>query len=67
MPVIGACCHELRIEDVDNIWRVIYRIDPETILVVDVFDKKTEKTPRRVIAVCKERLALYDSEQGRIS
>ena len=41
MPAIGSRCHELRIRDQDQNWRVIYRIDPDAIVIVDVFAKKT--------------------------
>ncbi|MCC5620054.1 type II toxin-antitoxin system RelE/ParE family toxin [Nostoc sp. CHAB 5715] len=37
MPSIGAHCHELRIRDVDKNWRIIYRIDDDAILIVEVF------------------------------
>ncbi len=61
MPVIGARCHELRIQDTNKSWRIIYRIDADAILVVDVFEKRTQTTPQGVISTCARRLALYDS------
>jgi phage-related protein len=61
MPSIGARCHELRIQDEDRTWRIIYRIDEDAILILDVFSKKTQKTPQNVIEVCKRRLTQYDS------
>lgn len=63
MPIIGARCHELRIRDQDFHWRVIYRTDPDVVLVADVFPKKMETTPANVIAVCRRRFADYDKEQ----
>jgi phage-related protein len=63
MPSIGPGCHELRISDKDSTWRVIYRIDPEAILVLEVFQKKTQQTPKSVIDVCKKRLSQYDSDR----
>lgn len=60
MPSIGARCHELRIVDVDRTWRVVYRIDSDAVVIVDVFPKTTQQTPVRVIADCKRRLKLYD-------
>ena len=59
MPNIGARCHELRITDKDGIWRIIYRIEPDAIVVLDVFPKKTQTTPKPVIEQCKARLAQY--------
>ncbi len=61
MPSIGPRCHELRINDENVIWRIIYRIDPDAIIIVEVFKKKTNKTPKQVIGVCKRRLRDYDS------
>jgi phage-related protein len=61
MPNIGKRCHELRVQDVDNGWRTLYRIDDDAIIIVEVFEKKTQSTPHAVIDVCKRRLALYDS------
>jgi len=62
MPSIGAGCHELRIQDKNVSWRIIYRTDPDAIVMVDVFEKKTGRTPKRVIDTCKARLKEYDSE-----
>lgn len=62
MPTIGARCHELRITDESVRWRIIYRIDPDAIVVLDVFKKSTAKTPRGVIDACKKRLRDYDDE-----
>ena len=60
MPSIGPRCHELRVVDEENTWRVVYRIDADAIVVADVFPKTTQQTPVRVIADCKRRLRLYD-------
>jgi phage-related protein len=49
MPAIGPRCHELRINDVGQTWRIIYRIDEDAIVVADVFAKKTPQTPNSVI------------------
>ena len=60
MPVIGKRCHELRLVDENVTWRIIYRIDSDAIIILEVFDKKTGKTPKGVIDTCKSRLRLYD-------
>lgn len=60
MPSIGRRCHELRIVDAGKTWRVIYRLDPDAIVIADVFQKLTTSTPGRVITDCMRRLALYD-------
>jgi len=61
MPSIGSRCHELRVNDVDTTWRLIYRIDPDAIVIAEVFAKKTEKTPKDVVEACKKRLKEYDN------
>jgi phage-related protein len=62
MPSIGPRCHELRIPDPETgmTWRVIYRLDPDGVLVAEVFAKKTRQTPKNVIEVCKRRFKRYD-------
>ena len=60
MSVIGSGCHELRVRDEGHDWRVIYRVDPDAIVVVSVFSKKSRRTPPEVIEVCRKRLAAYD-------
>jgi phage-related protein len=60
MPSIGRRCHELRIPDSKVSWRVVYRIDEDAIVIVEVFSKKTGKTPKSVIETCKSRLREYD-------
>ena len=61
MPSIGARCHELRITDTTGTWRIIYRIDSDAIVIAEVFEKKTSRTPRRVIERCQQRLHRYDA------
>ena len=61
MPSIGRRCHELRIGDADHDWRVIYRIDSDAIIILEVFPKAGPKTPRNVIARCRRRLRDYES------
>jgi len=60
MPAIGERCHELRIVDIDVTWRLIYRVDPDAIVIVDVFSKKSRTTPQSVITRSKKRLREYD-------
>lgn len=60
MPSIGPRCHELRVTDKTFVWRLIYRIDEDAIVLVEVFKKKTPKTPKQIIEVCKARLKDYD-------
>lgn len=60
MPAIGRRCHELRIPDEDATWRIVYRIDPDAIVILEVFSKKSQQTPKAVIATSRERLRRYD-------
>ena len=66
LPVqrIGGRCHELRILDEDKTWRIVYRIDLDAIVIVEVFAKKTSQTPKHIIDTCKKRLARYDQLAG---
>lgn len=43
-----------------NPWRIVYRNDPDAIVILEVFSKKSPTTPKRVIEVCKKRLKHYD-------
>jgi phage-related protein len=62
MPGIGKHCHELRVNDSENKkeWRIIYRIDDDAVIILDVFAKTTQKTPKQVMDNCQKRLKLYD-------
>jgi phage-related protein len=62
MPSIGRRCQELRINDENRTWRIVYRIDDDAIVILAVFDKKTNATLRHVIDTCKERIRRYDDE-----
>jgi phage-related protein len=61
MPSIGRNCHELRINDRNQTWRIIYRTDLDAVIIVEVFEKKTEQTPHHVTETSRKRLKLYDS------
>ena len=63
MPSIGVSCHELRIRDAEQNWRIVYHIDNDAILILDVFSKKTQTTPQSVIDICKKRLSKYDQDK----
>jgi len=62
MPGIGTRCHELRVNDEKLTWRIVYRIDVDAIVILDIFEKKTQKTPKSVIDTCKARLKMYENE-----
>jgi phage-related protein len=60
MPSIGRRCHELRVSDDKVSWRIVYRIDEDAIVILEVFSKKTGKTPMSIIDICRTRLREYD-------
>jgi len=61
MPGIGVRCHELRVTDTTATWRVIFRIDEDAIVLLEVFSKKAQNTPQYVIKTCKKRIKGYDN------
>lgn len=61
MPSIGAACHELRVRDENRTWRIMYHVDTEAIVILEVFAKTTNQTPKSVINTCRSRLKLYAS------
>lgn len=60
MPAIGAHCDELRSQDANVIWRIVYRLDGDAVIIIEVLSKKTPTTPRGVLDVCRRRLNAYD-------
>jgi phage-related protein len=60
MPSIGKRCHELRIDDENATWRIVYRTDSDAIVILEVFEKKTRQTPKQVIDNCQQRIRKYD-------
>ena len=60
MSDIGPRCHELRVRDENRDWRIVYRIDEDRILIIEVFKKTTRQTPNSVVKLCRRRIADYD-------
>ena len=65
MPSIAPRCHELRILDGDVTWRIVCRVDPDAVILAEVFAKKTQATPKSVRESCRRRLSAYDVLTGR--
>ena len=61
MPSVEKRCHELRINDIDNAWRILYAVESDAIVILEVFQKKTDSTPDSVIAVSRRRIRMYRS------
>lgn len=60
MPSIGRHCYELRVRDTGQNWRIVYRVDEDAIVIVEVFAKKSSTTPKKAIETCRTRLKAYD-------
>lgn len=60
MSGIAPRCHELRVQDEGATWRIIYRLDPDAVIIAEVFSKKTQQTPTTIVANCRHRLRRYD-------
>jgi phage-related protein len=56
MPIIGNACHELRVQDAGVTWRIICSVHADAIVILEVFEKKTTKTPKSVVRACDKRL-----------
>lgn len=61
MPAIGKACHELRVQDQNRTWRIVYHVDANAIVILEVFAKTTQQTPKSVIRTCTARLFGYTS------
>ena len=59
MPDIGKGCHELRIVDETRTWRIVYGIEADAIVILEVFSKTTRATPDAILRICRKRLKQY--------
>ena len=62
LPDVGRGCGALRIRDAEHNWRIMYRIDADAVLILEVYSKKTRKIPDEVIRRCKQRIKRYESD-----
>lgn len=62
-PLSDVCptCGALRVRDGEGNWRIMYRIDPDAVVVLEVYSKKTSRIPQAVIDRCKRRIKEYDA------
>lgn len=65
MPAIGLRCHELRVTDEEDTWRILYHVTDDAVVILEVFSKKTRTTPKRMLDSAKARLKKYlrDAEE----
>jgi len=45
--------------------RIVYHVEPDAVVVLEVFSKKTEATPTATLDNCRRRLAAYQEAAGR--
>lgn len=57
----GAAPYEFA--DAQHNWRIVYRVDQDAVLVLEVYAKMTRKIPDEVLERCKRRLRQYDDPQ----
>jgi hypothetical protein len=63
---IGPRCHELRVQDENRTWRIIHRVDRDAVIIVEVFAKTSQTTPKSVVELSQDRLGRYDrASKGR--
>lgn len=66
LPIVGANVREIRIRESSGAFRVIYQATlPEAVLVLNAFQKKTQKTPRHEIDKARVRLSDYLARGSR--
>src|SRR6516165_9917520 len=65
LPIVGPRCGALRVRDGEHNWRIMYRVDRDAVLVLEVYAKKARAIPQEVIDRCKKRLTNYDEAVKR--
>ena len=58
MPEVGWRCHELCVPDAYHTWRIVYALEPEAVVILDVFSRTTSTSPAAVVERCRWRMAL---------
>lgn len=61
LPDVGPRCGALRVRDAEQNWRIMFRIDTDAVLILEIYSKKTRKIPDDVLERCKHRLKQYDA------
>ena len=59
LPGIGPRCHELRITDEGNIWRIFYHLASDAVVILEVLNKKAARIPESTLRNCERRLKIY--------
>src|SRR5205814_1413186 len=58
--VVGRHCHALRERYAAADWRIVYKLDADAVVILDVFSKTARAMPKTVSAACTRRLTEYD-------
>lgn len=61
MPSVEPGVAELRVEDGNRSWRIFYRADEDAVVILGVFEMRTQKTPRRVVDLRRRRMVRHDA------
>lgn len=61
LPTVGPRCGALRVRDAGQNWRIMFRIDKDAVVILEVYGKKTRRIPDEVIDRCKDCLKKYDA------
>ena len=49
LPMVGPRCGAIRVRDGDHNWRIMYRVDFDAVVIVEVYSKKTKKIPGEIL------------------
>lgn len=60
LPDLRRRCGALRIRDAGHNWRIMYRVDADAIVILEIYAKKTRRIPDEIMDRCRERLKRYD-------
>jgi phage-related protein/DNA-binding XRE family transcriptional regulator len=64
MPAIGKRCYELRIGDAGKVWRIVYRLDQDAVVIADVFRSQRER--RRMTEPAEESESMKSAKRKRL-
>ena len=66
MPSVGKACHELRVNDENKTWRLFYFVDSDAIVILELLEKKTQKTTSATILKCRQRVKNYEEAKRHL-
>jgi phage-related protein len=47
--------------DREQAWRIVYYLTDDAVVILDVFSKKTQTTPKTSVASCRQRMTSYQT------